>query len=414
MLAEGARYLDDPAFRRRTLEESFVNPDNTYSRLRLAHYALGARGWDLLPAWNPRSVPLAREHVERLRRGEALELPPDTPPLWDGVRPTTMAGWVALGERVFFGYPLRVEVFLRHAVAHPELGAKVGVVAAADGGYPGARVFVDDVGHTEVGLSCAQCHARVVKGAVRAGEARREFDYGRLRLAYHEATREPVDAELARRMATWGPGRADVTEDETEDPVAIPDLWGLRHQTALTQAGTLRHVGPTVLAIRQETQLLHTNHQRVRPPRELAWALAMYLYALDPPDDQGSATARPRAQQLARGRAVFDDRCRSCHANAAYGGEPVDAAKVGTDPSFATGRARGTGRYRPPALIRVRDAAPYLHDGSVATLDELLATRRLDASYRGPLGVRAAPGHTFGADLGSADRAALLAWLRAL
>ena len=55
--------------------------------------------------------------------------------------------------------------------------------------------------------------------------------------------------------AAWqhgAPGRADITEDEAEDPVTIPDLWGLQHYESLTQAGTIRHVGPVALALRQE------------------------------------------------------------------------------------------------------------------------------------------------------------------
>ena len=34
-------YLDDPAFARAELTASLVNPENGYSRLRLAHYATG-------------------------------------------------------------------------------------------------------------------------------------------------------------------------------------------------------------------------------------------------------------------------------------------------------------------------------------------------------------------------------------
>ena len=73
-----------------------------------------------------------------------------------------------------------------------------------------------------------------------AGSARRSFDYGRLRVAYFAETGAYVDPGLAARMASWGPGRADVTEDDDEDPVTIPDLWGLRVQPWLTQAGTIR------------------------------------------------------------------------------------------------------------------------------------------------------------------------------
>lgn len=211
-------------------------------------------------------------------------------------------------------------------------------------------------------------------------------------------------------MATWGPGRADVTEDVDEDPVAIPDLWALRDDAALTQAGGIRHTGPTALAIRQETQLLHSNHERVRPPRELAWALAMFLYSLQPAPVAHEATAI-----TARGAKLFERGCSECHSNPSYGGSLVAADRVGTDPALANGAARGTGRYRPPALVRVGDAAPYLHHGAVPTLEDLLSPDRLSADYRGsPLGPGPVKGHAFGTDWPAEDRAAIVAWMRTL
>jgi len=279
-------------------------------------------------------------------------------------------------------------------------------------------VFADVDGRVRVGITCAVCHSSVRDGDTVVGAARRAFDYGRLRLIYYRTTREPVDPELARRMERWGPGRADVTEDEAEDPVAIPDLWGLRAQTALTQAGTIRHVAPSALAIRQETQLLDSNHQRVRPPRELAWALAMYLYALEPPAHPEPRDPREAANEVravSAGRALFVNHCHDCHSNAAFGGRPVPYGDVGTNAALATGAARGTGRYRPPPLVNVRDAAPYLHDGAVPTLEDLLNPDRLSSTYsRGPLGAGAVPGHTYGTDWSAGDRAAVVAYLRSL
>jgi len=432
MLAEGRLYLDDAAFRRKTLEESLVNHANTYSRQRLDSYGLGSRGWDLLPEWNPRSVPITTAMVAELRAGRPLHMDPAAPPLWDGKRPTTMAGWVALGREVFLGYPLRVEVYMKWALEHPEMGERIGIKPAADGTYPGARLFVDVDGTEAVGITCAVCHTTVDgSGKVTVGEARRVFDYGALRIAYHEATKTRLDPELARRMRTWGPGRADVTEDDDEDPVAVPDLWGLRHQTFLTQAGTIRHVGPTALAIRQETQLLHSNHQKIRPPRELAFALAMFLYSLEPPPATLSSSASASASASARagagasagkgagavtaGHALFEKHCSSCHSNPAFGGPSIPAAKVGTDKALAEGGARGTGRYRPAALIRVSAAAPYFHHGAVPTLEDVLAPERLEASYaRSPLGRGPVPGHAFGTSLPRGDRDALVAYLRTL
>jgi mono/diheme cytochrome c family protein len=412
LLGQAARFLDDPAFRRKALVDSLVNPDNTYSRQRLASYGLGDRGWDLLPEWNPRSRPLERADAARFARGERPAVGEAVAPLWDGARPATMAEWVALGREVFFGYPLRAEVLMEFALERPALAAEVGLEEAPDGTFPGLRVFEDLDGRSRVAITCALCHASVRDGALVVGAARRRFDYGRLRLAYHRTTGVPVAAELARRMERWGPGRADVTEDDDEDPVAIPDLWGLRVQSALTQAGTIRHTGPAALAIRQETQLLSSNHQRVRPPRELAYALALYLYSLAPPP---RAPPPAEAARRAEGKRLFAAHCRHCHANPALGGEPIAAAQVGTDPALATGRARGTGAYRPPALLDVAHAAPYLHHGAVSILDDLLAPERLAPGYdRSPLGPGPVLGHAYGTSLPPADRAALVAYLNAL
>lgn len=405
LLDEGERYLADPAFRREALLGSLENPDNVYAQERIANYGLETRGWDTLPAWNPRSTRVTAEVAGALAASEpvtdALE------PVWDGETPTTMDGWVALGREVFFRYPLRADPYVEHALSRPDLD--VGVARSRDGEAIGVVAFRDVDGATRVGLACALCHTAVRDGEVVVGAARRDLDYGALRVAYHDATGRPIDDALRARMERWGPGRADITADVTEDPVAIPDLWGLRQQTSLTQAGTIRHTGPAALAIRQETQYLHANHQRTRPPRELAFALAMFLYSLEPP-------APPAMDAVAeRGRATFEARCVTCHDNAVGGGALVPAVSVGTDPALANGEARGTGFYRPPALLAVRDAAPYLHDGTVPSLEALLSSERMAEGYEGnPRGPGAVPGHPYGIDLPATERDALLAYLRGL
>jgi mono/diheme cytochrome c family protein len=410
MLAEGARFIDDPAWRRAQVEASLVNPKNTYSRQRLDSYGLRTKGWDLLPEWNPRSVQATKATAEKLRAGQRVDVDPKIAPIWDEKRPVDIAGWVALGREVFFRYPLRVEVFMDWAFTHPDAGEKVGVRADANGDYPGVVEFVNVDGKSALGITCAICHTNIEDGKTVAGSARRVFDYGALRLAYHADTKVPVSADLARRMKTWGPGRADVTEDDDEDPVAIPDLWGLRHQSHLTQAGTIAHVGPTALAIRQETQLLHSNHQKVRPPRALAYALAMYIYSLTPPAREAKTD-----EAATRGKGLFATHCKGCHENDAFGGSPIAAKKIGTDPALANGGARGTGNYRPPALIQVSAAAPYFHQGAVPTLEDVLSPARLDASYaKSPLGKGPVKGHEYGLDLSKEQRADVVAFLRTL
>jgi cytochrome c5 len=415
LLAQTGRYLDSPAARRRALERSLRSPENLYSRMRLGAYGLGSIGWDLLPEWNPRVLPATRATGEALAAGRGLAAVADAPPLWDGARPDTLAGWEALGRRVFFDYPLRPEVFAEHALARPEVGEAVGLRAAADGSVPGAVVFVDVDGEARVGITCALCHVAIEGGEVVVGRARRDFDYGGMRLAYHRDTGAPLEPDLARRMASWGPGRADITEDDDEDPVAIPDLWRLRELGALTQAATLRHAelgedAPLALAIRQETQLLHANRERARPPRELAWALALFLYSLEPPPPAALDVASAGA---VRGAALFQRHCEGCHGDPGGSGSPIAAEAVGTDPALARGTSRGTGLYRPAPLHRVADAAPYLHHGVVATLEDLFDPARLRADYRGGAhGPGPIAGHEFGVELPATERADLIAHLR--
>ena len=420
LAAEAERYLGPTAGRRAALEASLVNPANVYSRQRLQAYGRDTVGWDALPVWNPRSRLVDRAAADELARGAWPARP--TERLWDGQRPTSQAAWIALGRRVFFEYPLRPEIAMEHALVAPAPGvalpadaaataAALGVERTPAGDVPGLVVFDDVDGAPRLGITCAICHTAVRDGAVVVGAARRGLDLGALRLRYYRATGAEVAPELARRMATWGPGRADVTEDDDEDPVAIPDLWGLRAQAFLTQAGTIRHVGPAALAIRQETQLLHANRLRVRPPRELAWALAMYLYALEPP----AARASGAPAEVARGGRLFAAHCRRCHGSKVHGGGLLPAARVGTDRSLADGAARGTGHYRIAPLVRVADGAPYLHDGSVPSLDALLAPDRLAAGFTGGArGPGPIPGHRHGHDLTPADRAALIRYLETL
>ncbi|MFN7985685.1 MAG: di-heme enzyme [Vicinamibacterales bacterium] len=86
-----------------------------------------------------------------------------------------------------------------------------------------------------------------------------------------------------------------------------------------------------------------------------------------------------------------------------------------------TGKASDMGRFRPPTLRNIALTAPYMHDGSIATLDEVLSVyaaggRRIaDGSLKGdgttsPLKSPLVKGFTLSDD----DRADLLAFLQSL
>jgi hypothetical protein len=93
---------------------------------------------------------------------------------------------------------------------------------------------------------------------------------------------------------------------------------------------------------------------------------------------------------------------------------------VGTDPGLAMKTRKGTGFYKIPSLRGIWYRPVLLHDGSVASLEEMFDPDRLKpdhvpGGWKGP-GVtqRAIPGHPFGLALNAEDKEALLAFLRSL
>ncbi|HKU44139.1 MAG TPA: hypothetical protein VJR89_38525 [Polyangiales bacterium] len=342
-LALGQRFGSDAEFRRGVLEQSLAVHDNDYARLRLVHYA---RDWDALPEWNPRVAPWLAGDVP-------LE------PVWTASAPGTREEWLALGKAAFERWPAQ-----RMAALSAARAAALGIASGAV-----VRVAYTS-GVEEAALSCAGCHAaRGPDGELQPGP--------------------PSDVDLAG----WGAGRVDVTGDDVENPVAIPDLRAVAHQRRLHWTGNL-HNGLLELAVRIETLLITAASSAVRPPREIAFALALYVESLGDEETSRELAASPR------GAAVFERECGRCHAHATGAGDVVSAEEVGTDPTAAVSPERGGAGYRVPSLFRVGERRRLLHDGSIERLDELLQPH--------------AGGHRFGVELTADDRASLLVFLRSL
>ncbi len=126
-------------------------------------------------------------------------------------------------------------------------------------------------------------------------------------------------------------------------------------------------------------------------------------------DDQNALTAR---QQV--GLTLFNsDRlnCTGCHRGFLLSG-PTQSIRASFTPSFyQTGVSGSTRRFRVPSLRFVQHTAPYMHDGSHASLEQVIEF--YEAGGRGTLGANAqkrmAP-----FSLSIDERAALLAFLRSL
>jgi cytochrome c5 len=399
-------YLRDAASRRRALAASLVNPDNRYSALRLARYASGgADDWDRLPAWNPRVAVVSAASLDGPAApptalpadARALDLPDQA--TFEPSR-STSASLVALGEEAFFRYPAQLAPA---SLPSPSrlLAERYGLWIDEARGV-GGLVRVEVEGGAALAYSCATCHADVVGGRLVAGLPSARFDLG---LLLADGT---ADAARAASLLAWGPGRVDVTTEDATLPERISDLRPTRWLTHLQYDATVRQADVVALAIRIETLLITSHGQALRPPRLVALALAQYLWSLS------AALPEPRAAD-ARGGALFQATCAGCHAGSGFTGAPRALDEIGTDATLGLSPDRGTGTYRVSSLRGAAARPTLLHDGTLTGVGALLDPARLTASYAGGArGAGAVPGHAFGLDLSSDERAALVSYLEGL
>ena len=381
LLEAGQLYVEDPDFRREALEASLVNPDNTYAARRLAAYHEG--DWGALPVHNPPTRPVTRADL-----GAAI--PTDTAgwsPMELTSTPWTREALIELGRRAFSEYPMPAR-YMSAALIGPDAPAHYGLWQGDQGHVGGLRFAVEADGRAGLAMTCATCHTGHRLGdpgePLIAGLANGNLDTGAL-------IRDANQRRLGPRSA-WGPGRVDVTSDGQDNPTAITDLRPVASQSHLHRAATLRN-DPIALAIRIETLLITTLNEGLRPPRKLTFALALYLWSLNPPEPTPTEP---------EGQALFGDHCATCHLPPTFTGPPVAIGSIGTDPAVALSPERGTGRWRVPSLRGVSDRPTLTASGAIPDLDALLDP------------ARTTPGHRFGLDLDGGAREALRDYLDTL
>ena len=229
----------------------------------------------------------------------------------------------------------------------------------------------------------------------------------------------------------------------------IVDLQNLRYSRYLDATATHRLRGPEDVAryaafisgadpMDFGPHRLLTDEQRrmrFRYADEVLYAIGLYLISLEPPKNPNTAS---RAT-LDRGEQIFrSEGCVNCHTPPDYTNGKLTLAdgfelppnhpnrndvvqiSVGTDSGLALKTRKGTGFYKVPSLRGVWYRPRLLHDGSIATLEEMFDASRLNSNHvpggwKGP-GVteRAIQGHPFGLNLKADDKNALLAFLRSL
>ncbi|HZT28957.1 MAG TPA: hypothetical protein VFA33_03675 [Bryobacteraceae bacterium] len=266
----------------------------------------------------------------------------------------------------------------------------------------------------------------------------------------------------------WGPGRTDMNpfqrqvmrlpDDHTIGSTDVMAIWNERaHEGFFHHSDGLNTT--LVESVRSAALAAGATKSSIDIPsldRVQAWLMDLpapkYPYAID-------------AALAARGRAVFDSQCAACHAfGGARTGKVVPVSEVGTDRHrvdhwpqssadafnhwadgypWAFHHFRSSNGYVALALDGVWLRAPYLHNGSVPSLTDLLEPqeKRPKVFYRGydvydqehagfvssgaeaeRTGFRydtAVPGnsnqgHLYGTDLPAADKRALVEYMKTL
>jgi hypothetical protein len=216
-------------------------------------------------------------------------------------------------------------------------------------------------------------------GRRRDGWPNRDLDPGAIIAA------SPAIGDDARKVyLSWGPGRYDprFSIDGKSTPVLIPPAYGLDgvKWTTYTGDGDIsywnKYVAVTQMGGRGVFVDRRIGVKVVRTPdlvEPVLRPLREYQLDLEAPAPPEGSFDRKRA---AAGRAVFNGagKCATCHSGAHYtdANRGVLHAPEETGMDAAYSKRSATGKYRTTPLRALWQHAPYFHDGSAATLEDVV------------------------------------------
>jgi mono/diheme cytochrome c family protein len=248
----------------------------------------------------------------------------------------------------------------------------------------GLQATVDTNNHiTRLGVTCALCHSNV-DNSVMAGIGRRQDGWPNrdLNVGAIIALSPALPADKKAVYSSWGPGKYDprYNLDGKNTPLVLPPAYGLAQikNETYTAEGPISYWNAYVAITQMGGQGTFSDPRLgidVKHSPDLVTsklpALRAYQHSLTvPPPPAGSFDAAGAE----RGRAVFDRSCASCH----VGGSGTDnnngilhpPADTGVDGAYA---ARTVSKaYRTTPLRALWQHPPYFHDGSAATLADVV------------------------------------------
>jgi len=395
--------------------------------------------------------------------------------------PRTVREWVAAGKVAF--EEMDVPAFrspdkdLFAVVRSAAEFAKRGGHAQKDGTVFGLRWVPTSKGLMISINDCAGCHTRIMPDGSRLNGAQfndpgdglggelvtrgignftpgespgmgtwRQFGVPWINNDVHETMKSMAPDDLGK-LFTSPPGTFPRFNGSPYYMTKVPDLIGIKDRKYIDHTATHQLRGPADImryaavvsccdpADFGPHRLLTDSQRKIAYTisDEVAFAVAQYLFSLEPP-----ANPNLRDPRAAAGKQVFErEGCGGCHTPPLYTNNKLTLAKgytapnnhpyradimpsVGTDPNLALKTRKGTGLYKVPSLKGVWYRGLMHHDGAVSTLEEWFNPARLQddfvpSGFKG-VGVthRAVPGHEFGLKLSEQDKASLIAFLKTL
>ena len=248
----------------------------------------------------------------------------------------------------------------------------------------GIRATFGADGHiARIGITCALCHSTVDNALLPGighrldGWPNRSLQAGKI-LAMLSNFTEPQKAVLRG----WPKGTYDprFNADGKSTPLVLPPAYGLAQiqNETYTAEGPVSYWNAYVAVTQMHGRGNFTDPRLglniVQDPDLVTprlGALRAYQHSLISPKPPGSSYDDAAA---IRGKALFGSQCAQCHLNGNLSdnndGILHDPAETGMDPRYAERTSQK--KYRTTPLRGLWSHAPYFHDGSAATLHDVV------------------------------------------
>lgn len=260
----------------------------------------------------------------------------------------------------------------------------------------GRQLYFDPRLSADSTVSCASCHspAEGYSAHTKTGVGIRGQLGGR---------NSPVSFNRILSGPQFWDGRVDSLEAQAVGPIQNPIEMGFTHEGVVKRLGEMPVYKKQFEKVFGELTIDRVGQAIAAFERVLVTAPSPYDYGeqlrafagLDPDDIAEDAElsqkfaaaktaveAHPMSEEAKRGREIFfteRGNCTACHVGANLADEKYHNLGIGMDkPEPDLGRfavtkdPKDTGAFKTPTVRNVALSAPYMHDGSLATLEEVV------------------------------------------